>query len=1021
MQSLEADKQQSEKIISSIQARLGFVPPFYEPARHTPAILADLWSQTVTGYLDNPIPVLFKEKLAALISRFCSVPYCMMCHSASLKPIGYSTDDIISLVESEDPNDSTIRESLKVIRDATPLDKWPDTNSIQEQAILNLSVAIFLNQSQNAIRTEFRRFLPHKLYDYLILFIGYNRVALNWAESHPELQYSEDARYKNYLADEVRQNSSLAQFFADFSARMVTQSQRQESWLSKENKRLLEIERSRIQSYFAQAPVGFAVLKEPEHVVAFANPMFNHLTRAQDSIGKVIRKVLHGESFLPIFDSFDSSFRSGQGYTEYSKPFGQGVFVDLRVEPYRDENERVAGIIIILIDVSEREKLKRDLEKADREAEEAKNQLVSAVAAMPVSIALLSGPTHIYKITNAAHDQLIGKRDYIGRAVADVVPEAKDAGVVDSLDQVYRTGKTHSVERTELSLNRQNLGLQKVTISVTYQAMRDAQNKINGILATSIDMTEQIVAQKKLKAAAEAVRTERNKLHAMIHSSPIGIALTNGPNFTFELVNENFVKLVGFRNYIGRNLLDVYSELRDSDLIKILQRVYETGEDYSAIDERIVIKNDSQQMVERFYDFTYTRLLNEESSDFGILIQCSDVSERVLARNELEQSKLAAEIANQSKSQFLANMSHEIRSPLGAVMGFADLLRNPEIKPAELINYANVIDRNSKHLLRIVDDILDLSKVEAGMLIVEEIEFSLLELLSDFSSMMGFKAREKGIQFHLLFNTKIPNPIISDPTRLRQILMNMVSNAIKFTAKGLIELSLSFENTAFVMRVSDTGIGLTEVQQAKLFTPFQQADSSTTRQYGGTGLGLVLTRRLCNAMGGNFILEKSIPGVGTSFVASIKINLPVKAVMMDQHFKFEPASSTKTESNEQPLAGARILLIEDSPDNQVLIELILNKSGAQVGVANDGIEGVQLALTKAFDVVLCDMQMPRMDGYETVRKLRSSGYQIPIVALTAHAMKEEYTKAMSSGFSDYLTKPIQKAELITTLTKYFKG
>ena len=416
-----------------------------------------------------------------------------------------------------------------------------------------------------------------------------------------------------------------------------------------------------------------------------------------------------------------------------------------------------------------------------------------------------------------------------------------------------------------------------------------------------------------------------------------------------------------------------------------------------------------------------TRDLSErKQAEEALKISNSSLESRVLERTEqLEQSVLIAESANFSKSEFLANMSHEIRTPIGAILGFTDLMKNPANAPEENRSYIAIVERNSQQLLRLIDDILDLSKVEAGKMSVESIQFSLAEMLAEFTSHMAFKAQEKGIGFQFKVDTKFPDLICSDPLRLRQILTNVIGNAIKFTDKGSVELIIAFANHTLKFTVKDTGIGISKAQEARLFQPFTQADTSTTRKFGGTGLGLILSKRLADALGGKLELIESQEGIGTTFQFEVHSTLLPNAKLVGRDaLTTVPRARPSSYKESQVLHGLKVLLVEDSPDNQMLISRYLNKEGAQVKTASDGASGVELALNEMFDVVLMDIQMPILDGHEASKILRQSKYSGPIIALTAHAMNEERTKCFASGFTEFLTKPIQRDLLIEVLSRY---
>ncbi len=395
------------------------------------------------------------------------------------------------------------------------------------------------------------------------------------------------------------------------------------------------------------------------------------------------------------------------------------------------------------------------------------------------------------------------------------------------------------------------------------------------------------------------------------------------------------------------------------------------------------------------------------------------------AKADAEMACRAAEEANRVKSEFLANMSHEIRTPLTAIQGFAELLLEEGLPQSERTAHAQIIRRNSEHLLAIINDILDLSKIEAGKMHVESVSCSPAQIVADVASLMRVRASAKKLAFEVAFLTPIPVSVQSDPTRIRQVLMNLVGNAIKFTHKGSVRVLVRCDEAdslgpTLSFAVVDTGIGLTADQTQRLFKPFSQADSSTTRKYGGTGLGLAICQRMSKILGGELSVE-STGGVGSSFTARVRV-APLNGVAMVHNLK---EAGVPEQEVAAPTLGrlslrCSVLLAEDGPDNQTLISALLRKAGASVVVAEDGEKAVELALRskaggKPFDVILMDMQMPRLDGYGATTQLRAKGWRGAIVALTAHAMSGCREQCIAAGCDDYLAKPVDRMQLLRTV------
>ena len=396
---------------------------------------------------------------------------------------------------------------------------------------------------------------------------------------------------------------------------------------------------------------------------------------------------------------------------------------------------------------------------------------------------------------------------------------------------------------------------------------------------------------------------------------------------------------------------------------------------------------------------------------------------------ELEAARQDSLAANRAKSAFLANMSHEIRTPMAAIIGYTDLLLDPTLGASERVNHVQTIRRNAEHLLSLVNDILDISKIEAGKMTVESISTSPSQIIVEVASLMRVRAVEKKLAFDIEYLGAIPETIQSDPTRLRQIVLNFVGNAIKFTEQGAVRIVVRSDtpetpDPRLTIEVSDTGIGMTPRALESLFTPFTQADVSTTRRFGGSGLGLAISKRLAELLGGE-ITVKSEPGRGSLFRVAVPTG-SLAGVRMVEH-GLEGGMTSSPSRAARPVPGlpssCRVLLAEDGHDNQVLITTFLVKAGATVKVVGNGELAVQeahaaLEAGQPYDVILMDMQMPVLDGYGATSKLRQTGYRGPIVALTAHAMAGDRQRCESAGCDDYLSKPVDRAQLTATVARF---
>lgn len=374
------------------------------------------------------------------------------------------------------------------------------------------------------------------------------------------------------------------------------------------------------------------------------------------------------------------------------------------------------------------------------------------------------------------------------------------------------------------------------------------------------------------------------------------------------------------------------------------------------------------------------------------------------ATAEAREARIKAERADAAKSDFLANVSHEIRTPMNAIVGYIDVLRAPETDPALREEAAETIRRNADHLLALIDDVLDLSRLDAEHLAVETVACSPEEIVRDALRTVGPAAEQKGVRLEARFDPAVPKLTGGDPVRLRQILVNLLSNAVKFTDRGSVTVCAGTDGQGvLIFEVTDSGIGMTDEQAERVFEPFTQADASTTRRHGGTGLGLTISRRLARALGGDLVIARTAPGSGTTMRLTVEMRPAPVVPAVEQ-----PAP------HRRGVQRMRVLLVEDGPDNRRLLTYFLRQAGAEVTEAVDGRDALTIlgAGESRFDVIVMDMQMPEVDGYQATRALRAAGLRTPVIALTAHASVQDRAKCLEAGCDDYATKPIGREALI---------
>ncbi|MEI6397663.1 MAG: response regulator, partial [Pseudomonadota bacterium] len=521
------------------------------------------------------------------------------------------------------------------------------------------------------------------------------------------------------------------------------------------------------------------------------------------------------------------------------------------------------------------------------------------------------------------------------------------------------------------------------------------------------------------KTIAELEETRRFN-EAVLETSPVPLVVLDG-HFKILMASQKFETEFQLQPHgsHGQSILEVNGgALNIAGFRDFLEGTLTQGPGTRTF----VIDQPSASAERRYLKVTSERLSRQELGGVMILVAFDDLTGEKIAEERIQSALTSTERANRSKSEFLANISHEIRSPLTAILGYAEVLsRDKELVPAQL-EYLMKIDTNARHLTALIDEILDLSKMESGKF---EINFARTELPQELADTLGLlknRADQKGLKFDVVFDSAIPESITTSALRLRQILFNVIGNALKFTEHGSIRVTIGMTpDGRLSVTTHDTGPGLTSEQRERIFLPFGQADSSVTRKFGGSGLGLILSKHLAEALGGDVELTESRPGEGSTFTVTIACgdihDTPMVKSLGDSDW-WRPRLDTKASEPSKNLSGLRVLLVEDSPDIREVLTIFIKSGGATVVTAQNGVEAVEIAKSGDFNIVLMDIQMPLMDGYEATRKLRASGYKIPILALTAHALTGERERCLEAGCDDYITKPVMTHKLVEMISRF---
>ena len=548
-------------------------------------------------------------------------------------------------------------------------------------------------------------------------------------------------------------------------------------------------------------------------------------------------------------------------------------------------------------------------------------------------------------------------------------------------------------------------------------------------LGFELQLKEKKILQKQIKGEKETLKKledSEKRYNMMLMESPFAISILKGKDMVITLANDSIKEMWGKGNDVeGKKFIDLLPELKDQQFPALLDKVYATGIPFYG-SELLAPLYRNGKLMQEYFNFVYQPYHEADDTISGVTIIAYDVTTHVMAKNELIRSKinsdqktLLAEEAVKSKQQFLSNMSHEIRTPMNAIIGFTNVVLKTNLDNLQR-EYLSAIKESGDALITLINDILDIAKVDAGKMTFEKIPFSLSNSIATMLHLFEPKMHEKNIELHHQFDPTIPLHLVGDPMRLRQIILNLMSNAVKFTSKGNITVGLTLlkedaEKATIEFLITDTGIGIPKARLHDVFNNFEQADAGTTSSFGGTGLGLAIVKKLVELQGGTIFVNSEL-GHGSSFgfVLCFVKNKQENETAESKTNENAVVESAATETVE----NLKVLVVEDIALNQLLIKILLLDFGYDVTIANNGQIAIENLRENKYDIILMDLQMPVMNGFEATAYIRNTmKNNVPIIALTADVTTVDVEKCKAVGMNDYVSKPIDEKDLYTKINQ----
>lgn len=757
-----------------------------------------------------------------------------------------------------------------------------------------------------------------------------------------------------------------------------------------------------MNNLFRSTEVGVIFLDSQLRIRRFTPKIGDTFRLMPQDIGRPIESFVHSLTKIDLIEAIKAVIESGEAKDREIED-RQGNFWLLRIMPYHTQAQR-NGIVLTLVDINMIKDAAVELDGY--------REIVEASSAAIVRTEVDGKITH----WNEGAERLYGyaKDEAIGECIQMLTPPELETETGKVFKRFMGGEKIRDFHSTRISKNGE-----RKNVVLNIAPVRNPVGEVIGCASISHDVTENVELTARTRVFKRAFEST---LTAMVITDP------KQEDNPIVFANIGFENLTGYKpsEIIGRNCRFMQGPETDADMVKKLGRAIKRGESCRA--KLINYRKNGK----KFWNELVITPVNDQDGEVTHFIGMQfDTTRQQKAEMRLSRQRDVAEAANAAKSNFVANMSHEIRTPLTTIVGMTELLLDQEAEK-EKHDTLQLIHQSGRHLANLVNDILDISKIEAGKLESQKTSVSPMKVFEDVAGVMSYRAKEKGLDFKLNYEGLLPESIQSDPIRLRQILFNLAGNAVKFTEKGSITISAVLVDRdakpKLKITVEDTGVGFENDQVDLLFGQFSQIDETPTRSKGGTGLGLYISRRLVEHLGGKLTAQGKV-GVGSKFIFTLPTGDLTGAVFVDPESKLRNPDPEDA-SDRKPNFGVDILVVEDTPGIQVLVRRILEKNGANVSVVGSGTEALKLfgvdasdtesdaepASKAPFDLIVLDMHMPGISGYDTARQLRSAGYKTPIIALTASAMQGDEEKCIAAGCDAYLTKPIDRNDLVSNVS-----